>query len=89
MKNSLVVVGSHNSNSSLISTLANERGNCSVFYTVPSLFPLLLRCKASISAGGSTILERLCLGVPSFIINDSLNQEVSTSELVDNHLIYS
>ena len=85
----LVVVGSHNSNSSLISALANERGNCGVFYTVPSLFPLLLRCKASIGAGGSTILERLCLGVPSFIINDSLNQEVSTSELVDNHLIYS
>jgi UDP-2,4-diacetamido-2,4,6-trideoxy-beta-L-altropyranose hydrolase len=69
-----IVIGTNNSNKLEIDHLANERGNFTLYFDRPHLADLMNTADLSIGAGGNTAWERVCVGLPSFIITLADNQ---------------
>lgn len=69
-----IVIGSHNLLRSEIEEKVNKRGNFSLYYDRPHLADLMNRADLSFGAGGNSAWERVCVGLPSFIITLSDNQ---------------
>lgn len=62
--------------------------NIKIHGRLPSLAPLITKADLSIGAGGSTVWERLCLGLPSLVITVADNQLPVSAELHSKNLIY-
>jgi UDP-2,4-diacetamido-2,4,6-trideoxy-beta-L-altropyranose hydrolase len=69
-----IVIGSNNSNKLEIEHKANKRGNFTIYFDRPHLADLMNTADLSIGAGGNTAWERVCIGLPSFIITLADNQ---------------
>jgi UDP-2,4-diacetamido-2,4,6-trideoxy-beta-L-altropyranose hydrolase len=69
-----IVIGSNNSNKLEIEGIANERGNCTVYFDRSHLADLMNTADLSIGAAGNAAWERVCVGLPSFIITLADNQ---------------
>lgn len=54
---------------------------------LPSLGPLMATADLAIGAGGATVWERLCLGLPSVVISLAENQKPVCEDLADTELI--
>jgi UDP-2,4-diacetamido-2,4,6-trideoxy-beta-L-altropyranose hydrolase len=55
---------------------------------LPSLAPLISMADIALGAGGTTNWERLCLGLPTFVVTFSENQEAITDELDRRGLVF-
>jgi UDP-N-acetylglucosamine:LPS N-acetylglucosamine transferase len=69
-----IIIGSNNSNKLEIEGIANERGNFTLYFDRPHLADLMNTADLSIGAAGNTAWERVCVGLPSFIITLADNQ---------------
>ena len=82
-----VVIGSSNPHQSNI-LLAFEGHRSLTFHSdLPSLAPLLARSDLAIGAGGTSNWERMCLGVPSLVMDIAENQREICIELAQAGLI--
>lgn len=61
--------------------------NISLHGSLPSLGPIIATADLAIGAGGATVWERLCLGVPSVVISLAENQKPVCRDLASAGLI--
>ena len=76
-----VVVGHQSPHRFQIEELVSQRPFTVLHEPQSSLAALILRADFAIGAGGSTIWERLCLGLPSLVVTSSENQRYSSNSL--------
>ena len=81
-----VVVGEKYPNKNLLLKFLANNENSSLHYGLPNLADLIHKCDFAIGSGGTTVLERLCLGLPSILIQLADNQEKVIGELVKSNL---
>jgi UDP-2,4-diacetamido-2,4,6-trideoxy-beta-L-altropyranose hydrolase len=76
-----VVIGHQNSSFDRISKLVHRRPNTYLHARIPSLSKLIAEADISIGAGGTTVWEKICLGLPSLSIPVASNQINCINEL--------
>jgi len=70
-----IVLGRDSVEDERIHELARNRGNCTVYKDLPHLGDLLMVADICLGAGGTTSIERFCLGVPAIVTTIAVNQE--------------
>ena len=75
-----VVIGSQNKHAQAIADAARQRRKTSVFTGLPHLAELLSTADLAIGAGGVSMWERMCLGVPSIVFSIAHNQRESCEQ---------
>lgn len=76
-----VVVGSANPNRNSIQTLCARIPNVVFHCQVPNMAELILNADLGIGAGGATMWERCCLGLPAITVVFAANQERATEDV--------
>lgn len=69
-----VVVGPHSPHRAAVAELVARRPHTTLHGPLPSLAGLIARADLAIGAGGSTLWERACLGLPSLVLAIATNQ---------------
>jgi UDP-2,4-diacetamido-2,4,6-trideoxy-beta-L-altropyranose hydrolase len=82
-----VVVGASNPHRKQIERLASDRSRTTVHGTVPQLADLLAHADLAIGAGGGTMWERMCMGVPSVVVSIAQNQRPASEALGQASLV--
>jgi UDP-2,4-diacetamido-2,4,6-trideoxy-beta-L-altropyranose hydrolase len=82
-----VVVGQSNPHRATIENLCQSWAGFHYYCQINFMSELMRNADLSIGAGGSTTLERICLGLPSLVISVAENQEVSMKDLSDDRYI--
>jgi UDP-2,4-diacetamido-2,4,6-trideoxy-beta-L-altropyranose hydrolase len=82
-----VVLGANHPSAAAVEAHAAARPQTTLHRELPSLAALLSRADLAVGAGGSTMWERLCLGVPSVVVTLSANQEGPTASLAAAGLV--
>ena len=77
-----VVLGQNHPDPQGISALVSSRMRTKLHQALPSLGPLMASADLMISAGGSTIWERMCLGLPGIVISVAENQTATNLALM-------
>jgi spore coat polysaccharide biosynthesis predicted glycosyltransferase SpsG len=54
-----------------------------IFYDLKSLVDPLKQADLAITAGGNTLFDRLCLGVPGIVVNQLLHQTETSQKVMD------
>jgi UDP-2,4-diacetamido-2,4,6-trideoxy-beta-L-altropyranose hydrolase len=67
---------------------AKARNRTNIYENLDSLASLIMQADAAIGAGGGSLWERMCLGLPSFVISIAENQIPGCLALNDAGLIY-
>jgi UDP-2,4-diacetamido-2,4,6-trideoxy-beta-L-altropyranose hydrolase len=73
-----VVVGAANPNRNAIQALCDQLPNMAFHCQVPNMADLILNADLGIGAGGATMWERCCLGLPTITVVFAANQERTT-----------
>ncbi|MDC1066107.1 UDP-2,4-diacetamido-2,4,6-trideoxy-beta-L-altropyranose hydrolase [Candidatus Pseudothioglobus singularis] len=76
-----VVFNKNSIYASNIKGLAQKHENITLHNNVPSLANLIQNADFAIGAGGTSVLERFCLGLPSLVITSAKNQVSIAAEL--------
>ena len=76
-----VVIGKSDKNKHKIKQLCNSIPNAKLYESVYNIGKLMCKADLAVGAGGSSTLERLCLGLPSIVSIIATNQEESTMAL--------
>lgn len=84
-----VVVGHANPDAAAIEALASARSGIVLHRQVPTLADLMAAADLMLGAGGSTTLERCCLGLPAIAVVAADNQRSSTTALAESGIHYS
>jgi UDP-2,4-diacetamido-2,4,6-trideoxy-beta-L-altropyranose hydrolase len=82
-----VVVGSNNPHRERLADQADNRSRTRMHGTGADMPELMALADLAIGAGGTTTLERLCLGLPSLVVSIAANQEPSCQALSERRLI--
>lgn len=82
-----VVVGTNNPHRERLAEQANRRARTRMHWAGADMPELMDLADLAIGAGGTTTLERLCLGLPSIVVSIAKNQEPSCEALAHKHLI--
>lgn len=82
-----VVVGSGNAHHAEIVELAASMPSVRLLNSLPTLAPLMAEADLALGAGGTTVWERCCLGLPSLVITSAANQHTAARQLHDLGLI--
>jgi len=82
-----VIVGATNPQRSAVEALARTRPGTTVHPPQPALADLMARCSIAATAGGVTLWERLCLGLPGVVVSLAENQVDSCQALAEAGLI--
>lgn len=82
-----VVINSQSPHAAAIRAQAQGHANTTVYDTLPSLAPLMLKADLAIGAGGATSWERCCLGLPSLVITLAENQKPISAALEQHGLV--
>lgn len=82
-----VVIGSSNPHRSDLLSVFEGHQSMTFHVGLPSLAPLLARSDLAIGAGGTSNWERMCLGVPSVVVDIVENQREICMELAHAGLI--
>jgi spore coat polysaccharide biosynthesis predicted glycosyltransferase SpsG len=82
-----VVIGVNNLNKTEIDNKVNSLVNFTSYLDRPHLADLMNMADISIGGGGTTSWERICVGLPSFIITLADNQVSVTQHLNDLGLV--
>lgn len=83
-----VVIGANHRDRHLLEKQAEERPHTRIHGPRPHLADLMASADLAIGAGGATIWERMCLGLPSIVVSIAENQRASCEALADAKLIY-
>lgn len=78
-----VVVGAANPNRNAIQALCDELPNVVFHCQVSNMAELILNADLGIGAGGATMWERCCLGLPTVTVVFAANQERTTEDVAD------
>jgi len=70
-----VVVGAQNRHKSEIRSICAGKQNYNFYFQVDNIVELMLQADLAIGAGGVSVWERCCLGLPSLVITLAENQE--------------
>jgi len=73
-----IVIGASNPHARAIHLAATEMPSITVHDAAPSLAPLLARNTLGVGAGGVSMWERMCAGIPSIVVSLAENQVPST-----------
>jgi len=76
-----VVIGKSDKNKHKIKQLCNSIPNAKLYESVYNIGKLMCKADLAVGAGGSSTLERLCLGLPPIVSIIATNQEESTMAL--------
>lgn len=82
-----VVLGATNPHRQEVEALAETRPGTTVHAPQPALADLMSACSVAASAGGVTLWERLCVGLPGVVVSLADNQVPSCRALADAGLI--
>lgn len=82
-----VVIGASNPHARFIRQLATEMPSVTVHDAAPSLAPLLARNTLGVGAGGVSMWERMCAGIPSIVVSLAENQVPSTHGIASQGVI--
>ncbi|MDQ5975078.1 MAG: hypothetical protein QG661_2287 [Actinomycetota bacterium] len=78
-----VVLGATNPHRQHVEALARERRGTTVHAPQPALADLMAACSLAASAGGVTLWERLCVGLPGVVVSLAENQVASCTALAE------
>lgn len=78
-----VVVGAANPNRNTIQALCEELPNVTFHCQVSNIAELILNADLGIGAGGATMWERCCLGLPTITVVFAANQERTTEDVAE------
>ena len=76
-----VVVGGKNQRRNRILKLASHHGSVSIHENVENMAELFGRATIALGAGGTTVWERCCLGLPSVLVSVAENQVTISKEV--------
>tara|TARA_B100000989_G_scaffold50276_1_gene33235 strand:+ start:12944 stop:14026 length:1083 start_codon:yes stop_codon:yes gene_type:complete len=76
-----IVVDKNFKKSKEIAESLKRRRNSCIHYDLPDLSGLMMKADFSIGTAGSTTWERCCLGLPTILINSSLNQKLNSKAM--------
>ena len=76
-----VVIGGSNPHRAELESLVNTMPNALFHVQASNMAALMARADLSVGAGGSTIWERFCLGLPSLVLSTATNQETISKAL--------
>ncbi len=82
-----VVIGSSNPHARSIRQVATEMPFVTDHDAAPSLAPLLARNTLGVGAGGVSMWERMCAGIPSIVVSLAENQVPSTHGIASQGVI--
>lgn len=82
-----IVIGASNPHSRAIHLAATEMPSVTVHDAAPSLAPLLARNTLGVGAGGVSMWERMCAGIPSIVVSLAENQVPSTHGVASHGVI--
>ena len=82
-----IVVGTNNPYKEEIKKLVHARPRTTIHFNLPHLADLMSSADLAIGAGGSTNLERMCLGLPTLLIACAENQKLSSIALAKMNLV--
>jgi UDP-2,4-diacetamido-2,4,6-trideoxy-beta-L-altropyranose hydrolase len=82
-----LVIGSSNLRKSEIEKLVAAKTNFTIYQNRPHLADLMQSADIAIGAGGTSVWERICVGLPSSIITLEENQVALTEHLGDMGLV--
>lgn len=84
-----VVVGLTNPHRSSLDNFIADMPDTALHIQSDSMAELMVKADLAVGAGGSTMWERCCLGLPSFVVTVAENQEASTAAMaIDGYLFY-
>ncbi len=83
-----VVIGANNLNRVFLEQQASSRPLTNLYGRQPHLADLMMQADISIGGGGTTIWERMCLGLPSIVVSTAENQRPSSEALAEAQLIH-
>lgn len=76
-----VVVGENHPAPDVVAELVARRPGTTLYRNLPTLAGLMFRADIAVGAGGTTMLERQCLRLPSVVITVAANQEQPSAGL--------
>ena len=82
-----LVIGASNPHARSIREIATEMPFVTVHDATPSLAPLLARNTLGVGAGGVSMWERMCAGIPSIVVSLAENQVPSTHGVASQGVI--
>ena len=82
-----VIAGATNPQRPAVDALARTRPGTTMHPPQPTLADLMSRCSIAATAGGVTLWERLCLGLPGVVVSLAENQVASCQALAEAGLI--
>ena len=82
-----VVMTSGSANYEALQKQVSGHSNICLHGALPSLGPFMAKADLAIGAGGATVWERLCLGLPSIVISLAENQKPVCKDLASADLI--
>lgn len=83
-----VVIGTNNPHREALEKQSHERPQTKIYGLRPHLADLMAQADLAIGAGGATIWERMCLGLPSVVISIAENQRPASEALQEAKLIH-
>jgi UDP-2,4-diacetamido-2,4,6-trideoxy-beta-L-altropyranose hydrolase len=78
-----VVVGAGNPNRDTIQALCNQLPNVAFHSQVSNMADLIHNADLGVGAGGATMWERYCLGLPTITVVSAANQERTTEDVAE------
>lgn len=82
-----IVVGASYAHQSSLEELVSQRGKSTIHRQLPDLADLMTKANLAIGAGGATIWERYCMGLPAIVISIAENQRPACEALSADKLI--
>lgn len=82
-----VVIGTNNSKLRQIEKLIESKSNFTKYHNRPHLADLMYEADFAIGAGGNSVWERICIGLPCAVITLSENQIFLTNKLHNYNLV--
>ena len=82
-----IILGQPNPNKNEIIAFSKKHSNTNIYIGLPNLADKIANADLAVGAGGSTIWERLCLGIPSLVFSTAKNQIRSCQELANKGYI--
>jgi UDP-2,4-diacetamido-2,4,6-trideoxy-beta-L-altropyranose hydrolase len=84
------IVGAANKDKDAIKAIAADRHNYTIYSHISDMASKMSECDAAIGAGGTTLWERACIGLPSLVVSIANNQtKICQDMTVAGHILYA
>ena len=83
-----ILVGANSSRADAVGKNAATRAGTRIHRNVTDMATLMSRADLAVGAGGTTTLERLCVGLPSIVVSIAENQRPACEALAHDGLIF-